>query len=41
MRRLLALFRRPVAPLPIDDPDRLLRTYRETLAGVRDICRAA
>ena len=43
MRTLLALMlrrRAPVAPPP-DDPERLLRIYRETVAEMQNIRRAA
>ncbi len=44
MRRLLARLRRrrPSAPPRRDpDPDRLLRLYRETVAEMKDLGRAA
>jgi hypothetical protein len=44
MRTLLALLRRrrrPAPEPPRDDPDRLLRIYRETLAQVQELRRAA
>jgi hypothetical protein len=45
MRRLLArLFRRRPTPPPrppYDDPDRLLRVYRETVAELEQLRRAA
>jgi hypothetical protein len=43
VRRLLARLRRrrPASTPPPDDPDRLLRIYRETLAEVQELRRAA
>lgn len=41
MRRLLARLRRRGAAPPASEPERLLRVYRETLAEVRELRRAA
>ncbi|MGH3050038.1 MAG: hypothetical protein ACRDLK_07760 [Gaiellaceae bacterium] len=42
MRKLLErLLRRPPAPVPESEQQRLLRIYRQTLAEVQDLRRAA